>query len=239
MIRTELFKLRTHRTPWVLFAILVASLAVAPIYYAIKNPDDPSDVIATFVVVFGAMTPLLGAVFGGWVVGHEFRQGTLRRVLGNDARRGRLLTTKAAVGLGAIIAGMAVAAGVGVLASVFSVASFGESIVWDDTFRNVISAGFYGLVTAAIAFGFSVLLRSDTYAMLGALGLIIIIGPLLTLIPKVGKYTPSAVANDVALWIAAPKEQLSVGIAQASLTAAAYIIALAAAATATFNRRDI
>lgn len=239
MIRTELFKLRTHRTPWVLFAILVASVAVAPIYYAIKNPGDPADVIATFGGVFSAMTPLLGAVFGGWIVGHEFRQGTLRRVLGNDARRGRLVAMKAAVGLGAITVGMAVAAGIGVLASVASVASFGESIVWDGVFRDVISSGFYGLVTAAIAFGFSVLMRSDTYAMLGALGLIIIIGPLLTLIPKVGKYTPSAVANDVALWIASPKEQLGVGIASASLTAVAYIVGLAVAATATFNRRDI
>lgn len=239
MTRTELFKLRHHRTPWVLLAVLVASLAVAPIYYAIKQPTDPNAVIDTFLGVFGVMTPLLGAVLGGWIVGHEFRQGTLRRVLGNDARRGRLIATKAGVGLGAMIAGMAAAAGAGALASLASVASFGESIAWDGVFRDLLSGGFLALVTAAIAFGLSILLRSDTYAMLGALGLMIIVGPLLTLLPAVGKYTPSALANDVTLWISGSAEPLGVAIATAALGLAASIGVLSATAMARFHRSDI
>ena len=239
MTRTELFKLRTHRTPWVLFTILTASLIVAPIYYAIKNPADDTAVIETFVGVFGVIPPLLGAVFGGWIVGHEFRQGTLRRVLGSDARRGRLIATKAAVGLGAMTAGMSVAAGAGALASVASVASFDETIVWDGVFRDLLSGGFLALVTAAIAFGFSILLRSDTYGMLGSLGLLLIVGPLLTLIPTVGKYTPAALAGDVTAWISGSQEELGVAIVTASLGLAATIGVLGAAAMATFHRSDI
>lgn len=239
MTRTELFKLRTHRTPWVLFTTLIASLTVAPTYYAIKTPADVTDVIDTFVAIFGIIPPLLGAVFGGWIVGHEFRQGTLRRVLGSDARRGRLIATKAVVGLGAMVAGMSTAAGIGALASVASVASFGETIVWDGVLRNVLSGSFLALVVAAIAFGFSMLFRSDTYAMLGSLGLLLIVGPLLTLIPTIGKYTPAALAGDVTLWISAPEEQLGVAIVTASLGLAATIGALSAAAMATFRRSDI
>ncbi len=239
MTRTELFKLRTHRTPWVLLGILASALAVAPVYYAFRPPADSSAVIETFVGVFTVMTPLLGAVFGGWIVGHEFRQGTLRRVLGNDARRGRLIATKASIGLGAMVAGMSAAAGVAALASVASASSFDQSLVWDGVFRDMLSGGFLAVVVAAIAFGLSILLRSDTYAMLGSLGLMIIVGPLLTLIPKVGKYVPSALADDVSLWISGSGEQLNVAIAPAALGLAASLAVLSAAAMAAFSQSDI
>ena len=239
MTRTELFKLRTHRTPWVLLVTLSAALSVAPIYYAIKNPDNATDVIDTLVGVFGVVPPLLAAVFGGWIVGHEFRQGTLRRVLGSDARRGRLIATKAVVGLGAMVGGMTIAVGVGALASIASAASFGETIVWDGILRDLLSSGFLALVVAAIAFTFSILFRSDTYAMLGSLGLLLILGPLLTLIPTIGKYTPAALADDVTLWISGSGEELGVAILTASLGLAAFIGFLSAAAMATFHQRDI
>lgn len=239
MTRTELFKVRTHRTPWVLLATLTLSLVVAPIYYAIKEPAETGAVVETLVGIFGVFAPLLGAVFGGWVVGHEFRQGTLRRVLGNDARRGRLIATKAAVGAVVMVAGLATAVGIGAVASIASVSSFGESIVWDGVLRDMASGGFLSLVVAAIAFGFSLLFRSDTYAMLGSLALLLIVGPLLTLIPKVGKYTPAALAEDVTLWIGSADEELGVAIATASFGLAGFIGVLVAAATVMFHRSDI
>lgn len=238
MIRTELFKLRAHRTPWVLLTILIVSVLIAPIYYAIRTPEDSQAVIDTFTLVFSAMTPLLGTILGGWIVGHEFRQGTMRRVLGNDARRRRLLATKAIVGLGAFAVGLSTVAGIGALASVASVASFGETIVWDGILRTILSDGFMALVPTAMAFGLSILLRSDTYATLGALAIMIIVAPLLTLIPKVGKYTPSALAADVQAWIGGSGD-LQVSIVPASLGLAASIGFLAAAATVTFHRSDI
>ncbi|MEL6893492.1 MAG: ABC transporter permease subunit [Actinomycetota bacterium] len=238
MTRTELFKLRAHRTPWVLLTLLTTSLLIAPTYYAIRHPDDATDVVDTFVGVFGILAPLLGTVLGGWIVGHEFRQGTLRRVLGNDARRSRLIATKGAVGATALTLGLAAAAGIGALTSAASISSFGGSAAWDDTFRELLSAGFLTLLTASIAFCLSILLRSDTYAMLGALGVMIIVGPLLTLIPTVGKYTPSALGNDVSSWISGTGE-LVVSIVPASLGLAATIAALAATATLSFRRSDI
>lgn len=189
MIRTELFKLRTHRTPWVLLSILVASLLAGPIYFAIRKPADTITVIDTLTGVFSGMAPLLGAVFGSWVVGHEFRQGTLRRVLGNDARRGRLLAAKAVVGLAAVVVGQSIAVGTGALASVASSAIFDGTLTWDGVFRDLLGSGFLTLLTATLAFSFSILFRSDTYGMLGAVALMLIVGPLLTLIPTIGKYT--------------------------------------------------
>lgn len=239
MIRTELFKLRTHRTPWVLLATLVAALAVAPIYYSFRNPADANALIDTFVGVFGVMTPLLGAVFGGWIVGHEFRQGTLRRVLGTDARRSRLIATKGSVGLGALLGGMAAAAGIGALASIASAQTFSGSLVWDGIAREIVGGGFLALITAGISFGLSILFRSDTYAMLGSLGLMIIVGPLISLIPTVGKYSPSALANDVTAWIADASAELTVSIVPASLGLAASMALLMGSAVVTFNRRDV
>ena len=238
MIRTELFKLRHLRTPSVLLGTLTASLLIAPVYYAIRNPADVSDLTATFTGVFQIVAALLAAVFGGWLVGHEFRQGTLRRVLGSDARRGRLIATKAGVGLVTLVAGLAVAAGVGALATVASAASFGETVVWDGVLREVLGGGFIPLVIAAISFGLSIVLRSDTYAMLGSLGLMIIVGPLLSLIPTVGKYMPSQLAADVAAWISNVDEAV-VSIVPASLVLAGTIGALGVVAATTFQRRDV
>lgn len=239
MIRTELFKLRTHRTPWVLLFALVASLVVGPIYFAFNKPSDATVVIDTFVGVFNVVAPLLGAVFGSWIVGHEFRQGTLRRVLGNDARRGRLIATKAVVGLAAVMIGLCVAAGGGALASVASSASFDATLVWHGVFRQLLSDGFLTLLTATIAFSFSIQFRSDTYGMIGAVALMLIVGPLLTLIPTIGKYTPSALGNDVTLWITGAGDELGVAVATASLGLAASIAVIAAVAVMTFRRSDI
>lgn len=91
-------------------------------------------------------------------------------------------------------------------------------------------------MVAAIAFTFSTLFRSDTYAMLGSLGLLLILGPLLTLIPTIGKYTPAALAADVTSWISGTGEELGVAIATASLGLAAFIGVLSAGAMATFHR---
>ncbi len=238
MIRTELFKLRTHRTPWMLLANLVAALVVAPIYYAIKEPAAANDVVETFVGVFGGVAPMLGTVLGGWIVGHEYRQGTLRRVIGNDARRTRLIATKGGVALAAMAGGLVAAAGVGARASAASGASFDGSIEWDGVVRDLLSGGVLTGVTASIAFSLSILFRSDTYGMLGALGIMVIVGPLLTLTPRVGKYTPSALGEDVSQWIAGADE-LVVSIVPASLGLAATRGALVVAATAAFQRRDV
>ncbi|MGH1505886.1 MAG: ABC transporter permease subunit [Acidimicrobiales bacterium] len=238
MIRTEVFKLRTHRTPWVLFAVLTASLCVAPAYFAIKNPADTADFTDAYLGVAGIMAPLLGAVFGGWMIGHEFRQGTLRRVLGNDARRGRLIAVKAGIGLVAAILGMSVATGIGALASAASALSFGEAIEWDGVVRNVLGGAAFALVTAAIAFALSILLRNDTYAMLGSLGVMLIVGPLLAVIPRVGKYTPWSLTVDVTTWISGQGE-LEVSIVPAAVGLVTSIGLLTAAAVAAFHRSDI
>lgn len=239
MIRPELFKLRHHRTPWVLLATMTTATVIAPVYYAINNPVDVADLTGVLSLVLTAVGSLLAAVFGGWVVGHEFRQGTLRRVLGSDARRGRLLATKAAIGTLGLTVGLAVAAGVGTLASMASAATFDETLVWDGLVRDMLSGGFTAFVVAAIAFGLSVLLRSDMYAMLGSLAVMIVVGPLLSLIPRVGKYMPSQLTDDVATWINGAADEAVVSIAPASITLAATLAVLGVAAATSFQRRDV
>ena len=118
MTRPELFKLTHHRTPWVLAGALTLFTLAAPAWYAFRGPTDPSLYLETMTGVFGLAAALLAAVFGAWIVGHEYRQGTLRRVVASDARRGRLLAVKAMVGAGAFAVVTAVVAGLGVGAKV-------------------------------------------------------------------------------------------------------------------------
>lgn len=238
MIRPEFYKIRHHRTPWVILGIGTLLVLAAPVYYAIRPPVDPSEVLSTTNGVFALVAAFLAPVFGSWIVGHEYRQGTLRRVLAIDARRPRLLGIKGAVGAAALSAGLATVACIGIASSYVAAQINGGTTSLDGSGRELLAAGFFALVSAAIAYSLSIILRSDTYAMLGAIAFMVIFGPLLALIPTVGDYTPYATANVVSSWITAvPTDALSTGTAAATL--AATLAATFAVATALFSQRDI
>lgn len=239
MIQSELFKITRHRTPWVIAAVYTVMVLIAPMYFLIKPPDDAGAYLETATAVFGVAGLLLAPVFGAWVVGNEYRHGTLRRVLAIDARRGRLLGTKTVLGLSTMVAGLAAVAGVSFVASVGVAAIHGDSLVTDGVLRTFLGGAFIAVVTGALAFALSIILRSDTYAMLGALAAMIVVGPLASLIPTVGSYTPAAVTGQIAERIedSAASGDLSLITAVAVLVAT--LAALAAGSTQLFATRDV
>ena len=103
MIRSEGFKIAKHRTPWVLTAVYCALVLAGPAYFIVKPPQDAGFYLEAVTAVFAVVGLLLAPIFGAWLVGNEYRHGTLRRVLAVDARRGRLLATKAVLGLASTV----------------------------------------------------------------------------------------------------------------------------------------
>ncbi len=239
MIRTELFKIRHHRTPMVLAALYSVFVLIGPVYFLFRPSTDPSAYLDVMFGVYFVTGSILAAVFGSWIVGNEYKQGTLRRVLATDARRSHLLAAKLAVGSVVAITGLAVVAAIGIGGSAASAAVNGPSLDYTGLLRSTVAVGFPSFVTFLIGFGLSIVTRSNTYAIITTMGIMSIFGQLLTLIPRFGKYTPAAVTNQVAGWIEDASAVGELSNSTALLTLTVMLAGLSAASIGLFNRRDV
>ncbi len=239
MIRTELFKIRHHRTPRMLAALYSLFVLIGPVYFLFRPSTEPAAYLEVMFGVYFVAGSILAAIFGSWIVGNEYKQGTLRRVLATDARRSHLLATKLAVGSAVALAGLVLVAAIGVGGSAVSAAVRGQSLDYTDLLRTVLSSGFPSFVTFLVGFGLSIVTRSNTYAIITTLGIMSIFGQLLTLVPRFGKYTPAAVTNQVAEWIGDASAVGQLSNWTALLTLALMLGALGVASVGLFNQRDV
>ncbi len=239
MIRTELFKIRHHRTPLVLAALYSAFVLIGPVYFLLRPSTDPSAYLDVMFGIYFVAGSILAAIFGSWIVGNEYKQGTLRRVLATDARRSHLLAAKLAVGSVVAIAGLAVVAAIGIGGAAASAAINGPSLDYTGLLRTTLSVGFPSFVTFLVGFGLSIVTRSNTYAIITTMGIMSIFGQLLTLIPRFGKYTPAAVTNQVSRWIEDASTVGELGNSTAVLTLALMLGGLGVASVGFFNKRDV
>lgn len=197
MIRAELLKLRLQRTPQVLagLALVVVAVVVGVTAGRDLEPAEFADRANNAVYIF---LPLVAAVLGGFVMGSEYRQDTLKRLAAVGPRRSRLLAYKVAVLLGAILAASLVllSLSVGAMAVLASNAgtSFPAETLWPMFASGTLSAVTVGL----IAFGLSLVTRSDSFAMIGVLALPMVLDPVVgALASSVEKFTYSGAISGV------------------------------------------
>lgn len=197
MIRSELLKLRLQRTPQVMAGLAVAVLAivvgitVGQDLTAAQFADRANN--AVYILL-----PVLAAVLGGFVMGSEYRQDTLKRLAAVGPRRGRLLAAKAAVLVGAVLAAsvtlLAVAAGAMAVLASSAGTSFPTDTLWPMFASGTLSAVTLGL----IALGLSLVTRSDTFAMIGVLALPLVLDPVVgALASGVERFTYSGAISGV------------------------------------------
>jgi hypothetical protein len=62
----ELYKIRRHRTPWVLGGLLTAAVVIRPVCMYFLNTADPSTYTLTLTDIFRLALAMVAAVFGGW-----------------------------------------------------------------------------------------------------------------------------------------------------------------------------
>lgn len=197
MIRSELLKLRLQRTPQVLALLGVAVVAIVVAVTVGKDlsPADFADRANNAVYI---LLPVLAAVLGGFVIGSEYRQDTLKRLAAVGPSRGQLLATKVGVLVGSIVAASVIllAAAVGAMAALASVAdtSYPTDTLWPMFASGTLSAVTIGL----IAFGLSLVTRSDSFAMIGVLALPLVVDPVVgALASGVEKFTYSGAISGV------------------------------------------
>ena len=239
MIRSELFKIRHHRTPWVLTALLAVGLSAGPIVMMFRQPDFTDQYTNILTAVFAVAALIVGAVFGGWIFGHEYRQGTVQRMFSLDASRMKLFAVKAFVGAVVLAAALAAAAGFGIATTWAAAAVNGDTFGWDGLATTMLGTSLVAFVVAGLAYASSVIFRNDTYAMLVPIGLVMVFQPLLVLIPGIGDYLIGSTAWVVADHIAGVADPGAMSAATATAWTVAWLGGLAATGSALLLRRDV
>jgi ABC-2 type transport system permease protein len=241
-IAAELFKLRTTRTSW---GVTLGSLAIVLIIStiaALAGDFSPDDNEADLLEIAG-LVQIFALVLGILIVATEFRHGTITPSLLAVPDRIRLVLAKlvAALGAGALLGLVAAALCAVIVLPVLSardvdVIEVGNSDVLELIAGNTAASALF----AAIGVGLGALLRNQVGAIIGALGWIFLVEPLLTIIPGfddvISKWFPSGAAN-AAAGTASSEDALDQ--IPAGLLLAAYAAAFVAAGIVMVRRRDV
>ena len=239
MTRAEIYKLRTHRTPWVCAATLLLGVLTPSIVLIWYTPTDPAAYTTNFTDTYDALSVLLGIVFGGWLLGSEYRQGTVKRLLTSEPRRIRALATKGGVGAAAMATVLAVVGGVGWTAARI-VGSMNEiTVAWQG--KAMLIAALWGLALATVAYGLSCITRSDAFAMVGTVAMVFILEPLLSVVPRLGDYTLVNALGRVLSAISAEEtlEPSALSMGAAAITLTVWLGGLLGVGAVAFARRDV
>ncbi|MEM7092030.1 MAG: ABC transporter permease subunit [Actinomycetota bacterium] len=236
----EYQKLIAHRAPWIATGVLLVGMLAAPVVLTFYTPDDPTVYGNVNPAIFSLLGPLVAAIFGSWILGTEFRQGTVKRLLATDPRRGRVLARKAVAGGGILATILATTGLVGYGAS-WIVAEMNDAAFAFDG-RMMLAGGLFGMGAAAAGFGLSAVTKSDAFAAIGTVGMVMVLDPLLSLVPKVGDYTFGATLGQITDRIAGTVSEFSatnLSTTTAAVVASLWIIGFVGAGSALFARRDV
>jgi ABC-2 type transport system permease protein len=241
-LAAELFKLRTTRTSW---GVTLGSLALVLIISAIAalaGEFQPDDSEANLLEIAG-LVQIFALVLGILVVATEFRHGTITPSLLAVPDRVRLVLAKlvAALGAGALLGLVAAALCAAIILPVLSardvdVIDSSTSEVLELIAGNLAASALF----AAIGVGLGALIRNQVGAIIGALGWIFLVEPLLGIIPGfddvISKWFPSGAANAAA---GTASSEDALGQVPAGLLLAAYAAAFVAAGIVMIRRRDV
>ena len=113
------------------------------------------------------------------------------------------------------------------------------TVPWDG--RTLLAAGVTALIGATVAYSLSAVTRSDSFAMVGTVTMLLVLTPLLSLIPKVGKYMIGSALEGLSQWMAgdASEALATSSPGTAAITLAAWLTVLLAGGAVLFASRDV
>ena len=163
----------------------------------------------------------------------------MKRLLTSEPRRLRAIATKGLVDAGALSAVLVATAGIGWAAARIVGSMNDVTVPWDG--RTLLAAGVTALIGATVAYSLSVVTRSDSFAMVGTVTMLLVLTPLLSLIPKVGKYMIGSALEGLSQWMAgdASEALATSSPGTAAITLAAWLTVLLAGGAILFASRDV
>lgn len=232
----ELEKLRSLPTPrWTL--IVTLGLVVLGFVIALfTGSADQSDYVDAAEGVAGLGSAIGSIVIGVWIVGLEYGQGTVRRALAADPRRGRLLAAKLAVAVaGSLVLTLLVWLAAVLLLPVAATSGGADSPAGEilaESVGSVIGNPVYAAVGCAIAW----LTRSMAGGMTAMLALVFVLDSLLAALP-IGDISLGSALGEVAA--AAEGDDGDHEVARGLMVTLAWVAILLTAGWARFTRTDV
>jgi ABC-2 type transport system permease protein len=241
-IRSEVLKLRTVRTPWILLAagLFIVAAGISGLVISggnLKSPATQSAAVAHLAIV--AVVSLL---FGVLAVAGEYRQRTITDTFLSSPRRGRVVAAKIVVYtvIGALegVVGGAIAI---ITAAIWWGAKgadfdLGNAGMWSTVLGGILANALY----AAIGVGLGALMRNLTAAILVAVGWIAvvegIVGQLIG--SELAKWLPFTSGRALALAAGFGNEGL-LSRGAGGIVVAAYAIVFVVVAVFSTLKRDV
>lgn len=227
-MRAELLKIRSMPTPFWTGVFMIVCFLIGLGFSVWKGVGHDEAVLDLAIALPGAISSI---VIGAWLVGVEFGQNTLRRVLSSDPRRSLLVFTKLGAGLIVVAAATVILWLLGVL--LFPLAGSGHETTLDTTqaFRNGAAVLLTNLVYATTSMGLAWLTRSMAGGMTVAFVFFFVIDSVLTLIPTVGDYSFGIALSTLEQSIRGTDQgmfapDVEIGSEVAAITVAAWIIVI-------------
>ena len=193
-MRAEFLKFRSLPTALWTGVFMVGCFLLGLIFCVWKGVGEDE---AVFDLAIGIPASIATIVIGAWVVGLEFGQNTLRRVLSADPRRIRLIMAKLGAALIVVIGTIALLWLLGML--IFPLAGSGHERTIDTTqaFRNGAAVLVSGMVYVVVASGLAWITRSMAGGMTIAFVFFFVIDSIITAIPRVGDYALGSALGNV------------------------------------------
>jgi ABC-2 type transport system permease protein len=240
LIRNEVLKLRTVRSPWIL--LLVAQLLIivgasGPLVRGDLSTQNP----AVGAVAHVGLLSMLALVFGILCVAMEYRHRTVTDTYLATPRRGRVIAAKLAVATGAGVVFGVVGVITALLTTLAWLAGRGGSLDWSnpELWRTIGGDIAWNALFAAIGVGVAALVRNLALAIVAALAWIALVEGLIG----------QLVGSDVSRWLpfsagtalGRVPANLVDGLSQwgAAAVLATYAVAFAITAVFVTVRRDV
>lgn len=233
----ELLKLRRLPTPLVVLALALLAIATAALITYFVQPDDTDYYWRAPLVTATVVVEIAGIIVGVWLIGMEFAQGTVRRLLTADPRRGVVVAKKLLALLLAALAASALTALVaywlGALASELRDVDYDHATAGKMAGVVVIT----GVLTALLAFALGLLAESLVGGVVLAFVVVFVLDGVLSFVSAIQDYTFAAALGSMSS-AADPTQASAIGFWGGLGVAVAWVAVLLAPGVVRFLRTD-
>lgn len=233
----ELAKLRALPTPRVTLFVSLGFVALAFLVTLLSSTDKASAYVdgAASAATLGA--GLGSIVIGVWIVGLEYGEKTLRRVLTSDPRRVSLLLSKLGVGIAAVLA-LTIVTWIAAIALLsLSAAVNGVASPADELAGDAVAALFANSIYALVGAGVALITRSMAGGMTVMLALLFAVEVIVAVLPEINDVSLAQATNEIAHAIAGDEDDPE--LARGVLVTLAWVVVVTGAGVLRFLEDDV
>jgi ABC-2 type transport system permease protein len=237
-MRAELTKLRSLPLPRWTLVVQVGLVLIGTLVVLFTGGEHTGDYSDAAVLTAAVGTGVGSLVLGVWMVGLEYGEKTMRRVLTADPRRDRLVAAKLATMLAVVIVDtVAVFAFAGLLAvAVAAVNGAGSPL--HEVVRGAAAFLVINTIYPTVGFAIALLSRSMAAGLTLTLVLVFVVDNALAIVPSLGDYTLGLAVQKLASAVSGDSDT-EIGLTGATIAAGAWLAGLLGAGWMRFRRTDV